>query len=394
MNRRTEMHKRILVWLAAVLLGGLLLPAMPAAAGSAPPDDGVVIFNEDYTLAEDEALDGDLVVFSGDATLESGSRINGNAVVWNGSADVNGVVEGNLVISNGGIQLREDAHVQGDVVCSWNCDIEREVGARVDGDIVEGPSLRGLPFAGWGERGLRIQIPSPETEPFWLSAPEQLLRWILRVVRSLVTILVITAIGGVVGLIWPKATAQVGRVAFESPGASLGVGLLTIVAATALIIALAITICLSPAAVLVALLLGAAGLFGWIAIGARVGGRLLDALGAGEVAPLWVAGLGTLVITLITLGLSVALCLAPLGWLLMFVIGCFGLGAVVLTRFGTTAYVPGQRREAEELSSQAALAEEPLGSTTEEKGVEAEEEEPQSEEPQGGEPESDEPQSA
>jgi hypothetical protein len=374
------MHRRRLVWLIVVLLAGLLLPAMPAAAASDPPDDGVVIWNEDYTLAEDEAVDGDLLVFNGDATLESGSRVGGNAVVWNGSADVNGVVEGNLVITNGQIQLGEDAHVQGDVVCSWNCDIEREDGARVDGDIVEGPSLRGLPFADWGEPGLRIQIPSPEAEPFWLSGPEQLLRWIFRIVRSLVTILVIAAIGGVVGLIWPQATAQVGRTAFESPGASLGVGFLTIVAATALIVALAITICLSPAAALVALLLGAAGLLGWVAIGARIGERLLGALGAGEVAPLWVAGLGTLVITLITVGLTAGLCLAPLGWVLIFVVGCFGLGAVVLTRFGTMAYVPGQRREADEPLSPPALPDEPLEPVAEDMSMG--DEEPQGEEPE------------
>jgi hypothetical protein len=360
---------------------------MPVAAASDLPDDGVVIWNEDYTLAEDETLEGDLVVFNGDATLESGSRIQGNVVVWNGNADVNGVVEGNLVISNGQIELGEDAQVEGDVICSWNCGIEREDGARVDGDIVEGPSIRGLPFAGWGERGLRIQVPSPEAEPFWRSAPEQLLRWILGVVRSLLTILVIAAIGGVVALIWPQATAQVGRAAFESPGASLGVGFLTIVAAIALIIALAVTICLSPAAALVALLLGAGALFGWVAIGARIGRRLLEALGAGEVAPLWVAGLGTLVITLISVGLTAAFCLAPLGWLLIFAIGCFGLGAVVLTRFGTMAYVPGQRREAEEPPSQPVLTEQPLKPTVEEEIVEGGE--PEGQEPQGAELEGD-----
>jgi hypothetical protein len=125
----------------------------------------------------------------------------------------------------------------------------------------------------------------------------------------------------------------------------LGIGVLTLVAGITLVTVLAITICLSPAAALIALALGATALFGWVAIGARVGRRLLRALNAGEIAPLWVASLGTLTITLITMGLSAAFCLAPLGWLLMFVIGCFGLGAVVLTRFGTTPYVPGRSRE-------------------------------------------------
>ncbi len=345
------MQRRMLVWLTVIVLGALLLPVTTVTAASEQPDDGVVIWSEDYILAEDEELDGDLVVFNGDATLEPGSRVRGDVVVWNGNADVDGIVEGNLVASNGDVRLDENAHVQGDVVCTWNCDIEQDEGARVDGELIEGPSLRGIPFGQLGEPGLQIEAPSFDPEPFWLSGPEQLLRWIFRVVRRVVTVLVIAAIGGVVALIWPRETAQVGDVAFESPGASLGVGFLTIIAALALILALAITICLSPAAALVALALSAAGLFGWIAIGARVGERLLQALKAtgdkraqldhDPAAPLWSAGLGTLIITLITVGLSTAFCLSPLGWLLTFVIGCFGIGAVVLTRFGTTPYVPG-----------------------------------------------------
>ena len=343
MDSETGVRIRALVSLTLALLVGLLLPAVPALAASETPDDGVVIWNEDYTLSKDEVLDGDLVVFNGDVTLESGSRVRGNVVIWNGNAEASGLVGGNLVISNGEIQLGEDAHVEGDVVCSWNCDIQREEGARVGGDIIEGPTLQGFPFADWGEQGLRIRVPSRDAKPFWLSGPEQLLKWVFRVVRGLVTILVIAAIGGVVALIWPNATAQVGHTAFESPGASLGVGFLAIVAAIALVLALAITICLSPAAALVGLFVGAAGLFGWVAIGARVGQRMLGAFGAAEVPPILVAGLGTLVITLITVGLSAGFCLAPLGWLILFAIGCLGLGSVVLTRFGTTAYVSSQR---------------------------------------------------
>jgi hypothetical protein len=136
-----------------------------------------------------------------------------------------------------------------------------------------------------------------------------------------------------------------------------------------LVTVLAITICLSLAAALIALALGAAALFGWVAIGARVGRRLLKALNTGDVAPLWVASLGTLIITLITMGLSAAFCLAPLGWLLMFIIGCFGLGAVVLTRFGTTPYVPGRTWETSDSSPPASSAgeiPEPPASRTEE----------------------------
>lgn len=319
-----------------LLFGGLLLPATPALADGGPPgDDGVVIWDEDYTLEEDERLDGDLVVFNGDATLEAGSRVEGSVVIWNGGARVEGTIEGDLVVSGGDIYLADSAWVERDVVCSWNCDVEQEEGARVDGRIVEDVPLLDFLFEDW--HGFPVSVPSPPT--FWGSGPERVLDWVLRAVRDAVGILVVAVVAGLVALIWPHQTARVGQTVVEAPWPSFGIGLLTAAAAIVLIIALAITICLAPLSALTALALGTAGLFGWIGIGALVGERLLQALKAREIAPLWAAGLGTLLITLISTGLSAALCLAPIGWLVVFILGCLGLGAVVLTRFGTTPYV-------------------------------------------------------
>lgn len=337
------MRKRCFIWLIVLLAVGLLLPATPALADGDPPgDDGVVLWNEDYTLGEGERLDGDLVVFNGDVTLEAGSRVEGSVVVWNGDADVDGTVEGDLVISGGDIYLGDSAVVQGDVVCSWNCEVEAEEGARVDGRIVEGIPLRGLRSERWPEFSWAPIPPSPLAS--WVAGPERVLSWVLGIMRGVVGILVIAAVAGLVALMWPHQTAQVGRIVVEAPWPSFGIGLLTIVAATALIIVLAITVCLSPIAALATLALGAAGLFGWIGIGTLVGERLLQALSIpknkNEIAPLWAAGLGTLLITLISTGLSAAFCLAPFGWFMVFVLGCLGLGAVVLTRFGTADYAP------------------------------------------------------
>lgn len=328
--------KRWLIGLIVLSIGALLLPATPALADGDPPDDdGVFIWNEDYTLEEGKRLDGDLIVLNGDVTLEAGSRVQGSVITWNGSAKVEGTVERDLVVSGGDIVLGDGARVAGDVVCSWNCDLEQKPGARVGGGIIEGVPLRGLQLD--RVRGVP-QIPS--LPKIWASGPGRVLNWMLRAIRSLVAIMVVAAVAGLVALIWPQQTAQVGQAVVEAPLPSLGIGLLTVVAGTALIVALAITICLSPVAILAALALSAAGLFGWIAVGGVVGERLLRALNAREIAPLWAAGLGALLITLIGTGLSSAFCLAPLGWLMIFALGSVGLGAVVLTRFGTTTYVP------------------------------------------------------
>ncbi len=331
-----EMMKRRFIWLILLLAVGLLLfPATPALADGDPPGDGgITIWGEDYTLEKDECLDGDLVVVGGDVTLEAGSRVEGSVIVWNGSADVGGTIEGDLVVSNGDIHLDDDAWVEGDIVCSWNCDLEQEEGAHVDGGIVEGVPLSG--FGRW--RGFPVPVPPSTTS--WISGPERVLGWMLGVMRGMVSILVVAAVAGLVALIWPQQMARVGRTVVEAPGPSLGIGLLTAIIALVLVVALLFTICLSPVAVLAALGLGAAGLFGWIGIGALVGERLLQALNARGIAPVWAAGLGTLLIALVSAGLSAALCLAPLGWVLVFALSCLGLGAVVLTRFGTMAYVP------------------------------------------------------
>ncbi len=325
------MHRRRFTWLILLLAAVLLLPATPVLADSDPPDDdGVVIWNEDYTLEEGQRLDGDLIVFNGDVTLEPSSCVEGSVIVWNGNADVEGTIEKDLVVSGGDIYLGDDAQVEGDVVCSWNCELEQEEQARVDGSIVAGIPLRGFPAVS--------SLPTLR-----VSGLERVLGWMFRATRSIVAILVIAAVAGLVALIWPHQTEQVRRVVAGAPWPSLGIGLLTVIAVTALVIALTITCCLSPIAALATLALGAAGLFGWIGVGALVGERLLQAFNTRDIAPLWAAGLGTLIITLVGTGLTATFCLAPLGWLLLFILGCLGLGAVVLTRFGTTPYGPDHR---------------------------------------------------
>jgi hypothetical protein len=327
------MHGRRLFWQIALLAGALLLlPATPALAqGGQPGDGGTVIWNEDYTLEADQQLGGDLVVFNGDVTLEAGSVVEGSVVVWNGSAEVEGTIEKDIVVSSGDIHLGPSAWVQGDAVCSWHCELEREDGARLDGETIEG-----LPMGDFRWPGFTWTPPSAPFS-FWSSGPGWLLNKTFEVIRALLAVLVVAVIAGLVALIWPQPMARVGQAVVQAPLASFGAGLLAMLTAVVLVVALAITICL-PVILLLAVL--AAGLFGWACIGALIGERLLQALKVQEIAPLWAAAAGTLLISLLSAGLSVALCLAPLGWLLTFVVGSLGLGAVVLTRFGTQTYIP------------------------------------------------------
>ncbi len=324
--------KQRLICLLLILIAWLMLMALPAMADtSAPPGEDIVIWNEDYVLESDELLEGDLIVFNGDVTLEMDSRVEGSVIIWNGKAEIQGCIEQDLIVSGGDIYLGENAVIEGDILCNFNCDLEQEEGARIDGDVIQSSPFDHFklmpPYAMFPHR-------------FWTSIPGRALNWSFRAIRTAATVLVLAAVGGLVALIWPQQTDRISQMALTDPGPSLGIGLLAAFAIIVLIVVLALTICLSPVAILVALGLMVAMLFGWIGIGKLIGDRLMEALkmSSASAAPMWAAGLGTLMLTLVVMGLNAFFCLAPLGWLIIIVLGSLGLGAVVLTRFGTMVY--------------------------------------------------------
>jgi hypothetical protein len=115
-------------------------------------------------------------------------------------------------------------------------------------------------------------------------------------------------------------------------------GLLTVIVVPALMILLIITLILSPFGLLGFLLLGLAMLFGWIAMGYEVGKRIVASLKVDWAAPI-VAGMGVLVLSLVSELVNFNDFIRCLGWILPAFISLLGLGAVVISRFGSNGYV-------------------------------------------------------
>jgi hypothetical protein len=307
------MKKVLLACLLALLLVASATPVF------ADGDGGRIIFGDSFTLESGERMDGDLVVLGGSVVLETRSRVDGNVVVMGGSARVAGQVDGDVVTFGGNVVLRSTAVVDGDLVTIGG-NVQRDPGADVRGSEVEGLEFEGLPrfwtfptrpdFYRWGD--------------LWSSS-------IFNVFGDIVVALALAALGLLIVLFWPKHTEAVGQAAFTAPLPSAGVGLLTGVVAVVLIVLLAITICLSPVAFLLGVAMLVAGLFGWVAIGLLVGRRLLEAFNVKGVTPLMAVAAGTLLISLLR-------AIPCLGAVVGFVVGCAGLGAVVLTRFGRQTY--------------------------------------------------------
>ena len=308
------MKKILLACLLALLL------AFSATPVFADGDGGRVVFGGSFTLKSGEELDGDLVVFGGSAVLEEDSQVNGNVVVMGGSASVAGEVNGDVVTFGGNVEVRATAVVDGDLVTIGG-NVQKEAGAIVRGSEVEGFEFEGLPrFWTFPTRlGLDYRWPN-----FWF-------RFVFDIFKAIFVALALAALGLLVVLFWPKQTEVVGQAVLAAPLPSGGVGLLTALVAVALMVLLAITICLSPVAFLLGVAALVAVLFGWIAVGLLVGQRLLEAFKVRVITPLMAVAVGIVLLSLLG-------AIPCLGALVAIVVGCVGLGAVVLTRFGTQTY--------------------------------------------------------
>jgi hypothetical protein len=159
--------------------------------------------------------------------------------------------------------------------------------------------------------------------------------------------LVLAGIGLLVVLFLPAHTQVVAQTIRQVTPASFGVGLLTLIVGITAMVLLFITCCLIPVGLVVALALIAATLYGWIVVGYMLGERTLRAIQTegGDASPTVTALVGIFLVTLIQQGLmalSNIPCLGFFFWLMgaamWLLIASTGLGAVVLTRFGTQPY--------------------------------------------------------
>ena len=336
------MKKLLNVVLLLILLLSLATPAF-AQGGHRQP--GQVIFGSNRHLEPGDIIEGDLVIFGGNLRMADGSRIEGDAVVFGGTVDINGEVQGDLAVIGGTASLGETARVEGDVA-SIGGQVSVDEGAYVRGEIIQTNefNLGQIPpmFDG-------AVPPTPGFEPTpGIDEPfKMFLRIVTGFVKGLVVALVIAGIGLLVVLFLPDHTDTVGQAARQMTPTSFGVGLLTLIVGITAMILLFITCCLIPVGLLLALALVLATLYGWIVVGYLLGERILRAIQTESRKPSVTTSalVGIFLITLIQQGLmalSNIPCLGFFFWLMGAALWLFvastGLGAVVLTRFGTQPY--------------------------------------------------------
>ena len=308
-------------WLMVALLFACL--SLPVLADNGR---GQVVYPGGSVVVESgEVIHDDVVALGGSLDVREGGRVDGNVILVGGSSSVDGQVDGNLVMVGGSLDLGTHAVVDGDLV-TLGGSMSRSPEATIRGETIEGFRGRFPAVEIW-----RFVPRIPQWSEPWRWGQGGAASWFGSWVRFLMNAMGMMALGLLLVYVLPKQTSLVAQTVVRAPAASLGVGLLTLLLLPIVLILL-VVICIGiPVAILLILAAVAAGAYGWVAVGTALGQRLLVALKRPS---------GPAVGVIVGVGLLSLLSEVPcLGWLLGLIVASAGLGAVVLTRFGTLQYV-------------------------------------------------------
>ncbi len=303
-----------------ILFALLFVPTHSAQAQGPNPDGGgQVIFGSNYTVKSGDTFEGDLVVFGGNVTIEEDASLNGDLVVIGGTVRSNGKTSGSIVVVGGQVSLEKSALVAKDVVMIGS-QLEKAEGAEVKGNIVNNVAPN-------------ISVPTariPPTEPVAPTVPDVPIPNVhidFNPFKIFVWIVGVPAFAMLLALFWQPQIERTGKAIVSQPLIVGAIGLLSVVVAAVLFLTI-----LPPVLVVLA------WFFGVVAMGSEVGERFTKAINQ-VWSPVLTIGFGTF---LLVVAGGVIGWIPCLGWLIVFLFGLVGVGAAVITLFGTRpVQVPG-----------------------------------------------------
>ncbi len=313
-------------------------------------DNRVVVASS--LIVEEDEVSRDAVVFGG--RLEVRGRVIGDAAVIGGSAEISGEIGGDLAVIGGSVELEDGAEVQGDVV-SVGGSVDRADGAEVLGQVVQVPFDAGISFGSWDwdwdsddetdqTHSFRIRKPWAQHSPFGHA---------LEVGWSLLALGLFALLACLVLLLARNPVERVGAKAVAEPWKSGLVGLLAQILFVPLLVMVCLILLISvigiPLLILVPFfVLGVvlAAFLGYTAVAYRLGNWLEERFGWSLGSPYLVLLLGigllhiwSLIAEVLDFGWGplsfFAAMFALFGCLLGYLAWTVGLGAAILSRFGT-----------------------------------------------------------
>ena len=311
-----------------VLMGVLIIAMIfPSHVYASPVEDDRIIFGDNYTLESGRILNGDLIVIGGIVNIEVDATVDGNVVVIGGLVTIDGTITRDLTALGGTVNLEENALVKGDLISPASY-VNSDPGAVVQGDHIEGWNI---PFSNYD---LPNRITNVPVTPHFsaLQIANRIGRWIA-------FSLIMTGLGALLLLMMPKSVEVMTAALEAQPWQMLGFGALTGFVMVFGGLILALTICLIPVVILLALAFALAALVGWLTLGYFLGKKISQNLFNTTWHPVLSAAVGNLLLYLIASGLDLIPCL---GAFLVLLTMLFGLGTVVVTLFGTNPYPRGK----------------------------------------------------
>jgi hypothetical protein len=308
------------------LLVFLLIAAfLPSTVSAKTLNDDKVVFGGTFKLSEGDTLNGDLIILGGTATLVQDSTVTGDIVLVGGALTSGGTVNGNVIVVGGSAHLKSSAYIFGDLITA-SSSVEQDSGATIAGSVKQNFTIPfPVPFSG-------NKQPSPDIKP-GITVPN--LNPLLETSRIGFRSFGVAILAMLLAMILPNSLKRVIHPILTAPIIAGGFGLLTVFLTPIVLVMIAITIIGIPIALLGILVLAFASFLGWAAIGTEIGNRI--ARGFKSQWHIAVsAGVGTLLLTLVSEFIGIIPCL---GWVIPFLVSIIGLGAVFLTKLGTRQHI-------------------------------------------------------
>ena len=273
---------------------------------------------------------GDILKFGESIEIEVGEVVDGDVVAIGGSIVVRGIVDGDVVAVGGSIKVDSTGVIDGDVVAIGGT-VEKEEGAVISGDEVS-IGIGGLSrhhIFGIHDFG----VPSFFTRTY-------------SVIGKVVRIAILLILALLLAVFLPKPMARVESTVRLKFFATLGVGILGEILIFPLLVALTVSIIGIPFVPLTVLALIAGLIFGYAGVSLLLGRIFIERVDFKYTSPLTAIIFGVILVELVSLlgrlvGLGGGLFagmgtfVAILGFLVTYIAWTLGLGAVILSRFGT-----------------------------------------------------------
>ena len=323
-RRKTE---RRFLWALALLLL-LVIPTSVALAAPLAQRD----------VDDEETVYGDVVLFDENFTLAEGGRVTGDIVIFNGNADISGTVNGDVVLFNGELMTGATAVLNGDCVLfngtstgdgSVSC---TNLNFELPQEVVN--------FLGNLEVNPETMVEVPE--------PPLMQRILTGTAASIGRAVLLGLLAFAAASVMPQPMLRIENTLRKRPVASGAIGLLTtfsmpFVALTLALVSIPLILLCGlgllgyPLIGVMILALIAAGFLGWFTVGNIVGAFLAEKLNMNSPSQAMTTALGTAAITFV-IGFLGAIPFVIGESLIWWAIVFLGLGATALTKFGTREY--------------------------------------------------------